>query len=135
VLVPLIIFGAPTKGGYIVIFLSVVSFLSLFVPLWGVHTQIDQLQESTLLKIHKQVQIIEKNILNNMDAELSSISAYHNRLSVLINLRKTVMETPTWPFKDTATVARAIVAVTSPLIYFILNELIRTFLFPILSGG
>jgi hypothetical protein len=58
-----------------------------------------------------------------------------HRTATLSKLRDLIQQSPNWPFKDTAAVARAIVAVTSPLVYFVLNEIIRTYLFPMLSGG
>ena len=135
VLVPLILFGAPTQGGYLVISISVVSFLSLFVPLWGVHQQIDQAQERTLEAIHDQLQDINNRLLSKEEISPADLSAFSARVKMLVDLRSTILQTPTWPFKDSATAARAIIAVTSPLVYFILNELIRTFVLPILSGA
>jgi hypothetical protein len=135
VLVPLILFGTPTMGGYLVIVLSAVSFLVLFVPLWGVHQQIDRAHEHALEMIHNQLQEIHNLLLSDISADLPNLSGLTNRTTALIHLRKTIMESPSWPFKDSAATVRAILAVSSPMIYFILNELIRLFLLPILAGN
>jgi hypothetical protein len=129
-LVPLIILGTPTKGGYLVIFLSAISFLALFFPLWGVHEQIGKSHERSLLAIHQELQEIQAALLHGNITNPPEVGALSNRTSALLGLRKTIQETPSWPFKDTATVVRAAFAVTSPLIYFILTELIRTYLLP-----
>ena len=134
VLIPLILFGAPTMGGYLVIAISGISFLALFVPLWGVHEQIDSAQNNTLNEIHHQLQEIHNRLIPEKPLASTDLATMNDRLSLLIQLRKTVMEAPGWPFKDSAEVARAIIAVTSPLIYFVLNELISTYIMPILSG-
>lgn len=135
VLVPLILLGTPTKAGFLVIFLSVVGFLALFVPLWGVHVQIVQSHERNLSAIHAQLQEIKDILLAGLSSDPSYLTSMNNRVTMLINLRKTIQEAPNWPFKDSATVARAIVAVTSPFFYFIINELIRTYVFPVLVTG
>lgn len=135
VLLPLILFGAPTRGGFIVIGLSAVSFLALFVPLWGVHQQIDRAHENALAAIYDQLQEIQGVLFRGVAADPPNLGALADRTSMLIHLRKTVLEAPNWPFKDSAAVARATIAVTSPLVYFILNELIRAYLLPVLSGG
>lgn len=135
VLVPLILLGTPTKGGYLVIFLSVISSLALFIPLWGVHRQIDQCHESNLSLINQKLQDIKTVVLEGNFSDPSEVGTLADRTDTLLALRKTILETPTWPFKDSATVIRASLTVASPLIYFILNELIRAYIFPFLSGG
>ncbi len=130
VLVPLILFGAPTKGGYVVILLSAVSFLALFVPLWGVHQQIERAHKRALVAIHSQLQEIQDILLQGIKADVPDLGALTSRTGMLIQLRKTIQEAPKWPFRDSAGLARAVVAVSSPLVYFVLDELIQTYLLP-----
>jgi len=47
------------------------------------------------------------------------------RTNALVNLRKAIQDVPNWPFRSTATVVRAVTAAPSPLIYFLLIELMR----------
>jgi hypothetical protein len=135
VLVPLILFGPPTGGGYLVIGVSAVSFLALFVPLWGVHAQIDRAHERALADIYGQIERIRDILFQGVDADVPNLAALADRTALLMNLRKVIQETPNWPFRDSAAVARAIVAVTSPLVYVVLTELIRTYVFPLLRLG
>lgn len=133
VLVPLILFGAPTKGGYVVIVLSAVSVLALFVPLWGVHRQIDQTHKRVLTAISEQLQEIQDSMLKGTAVDAPSLAMLSSRTAILSQLRKTIQEAPNWPFRGTAGLTRAVVAATSPLVYFTLNELIRAYVLPILS--
>jgi hypothetical protein len=135
ILVPLVLLGPPTQAGYLVIFLSVVSFFTLFVPLWGVHEQIDQAKDRTMDEIYRQLLSIQQPLLDGTPLEAASVAEMAHRAATLSKLRELIQQSPNWPFKDTAAVARAIVAVTSPLVYFVLNEIIRAFLFPMLSGA
>lgn len=135
VLVPLILLGTPTKGGYLVIFLSAISFLALFVPLWGVHRQLMLNHRRSLLAIDENLQALQASLLQGSGTKPQDLIMLSNHTSALINLRKAIQEAPSWPFRDTATVVRAAFAVTSPLMYFILNELIRTYILPILTRG
>jgi hypothetical protein len=58
-----------------------------------------------------------------------------DRTAMLVKLRELIQQSPDWPFKDSASVMRAIVAVSSPLVYFILNALIGAYVIPLLTSG
>ena len=47
--------------------------------------------------------------------------------TTLVPLRKTVGEMTTWPFADTVAFGRAVLIASAPLIYTVLNELIKKF--------
>ena len=49
---------------------------------------------------------------------------------MLLTLRKVIDDSPNWPFRSEAAIVRAAIAAASPLIYFILNQLILRFLLP-----
>ncbi|MDH7485231.1 MAG: hypothetical protein QHJ81_03025 [Anaerolineae bacterium] len=135
ILIPLIIFGPPTEAGYLVIAFSLVGLLALFIPLWGVHKQIGQAKGRVVTSIHEQLTAIQNALLHGTKTgNFSSVAEMADRTDALAALRKMIQESPNWPFKDTAEVARAILAVASPLIYFILNEIIRAYLLPILGN-
>lgn len=135
ILVPLILFGPPTGGGYLVIGVSIASFLALFVPLWGVHEQIDHAQEHALATIYDQLEHIRGILNQEASGDRPPLGDLADRVSLLMNMRSVIQETPKWPFRDSAAIARAVVAVTSPLIYVILTEIIQTYVFPLLGGG
>jgi hypothetical protein len=134
-LIPMVLLGMPTSGGFLVVAVSAVSLLALFIPLWGVHEQIDQAKEEALDIIYRQLDRVQEQVLVDLDAEIPNFETLSDRTGLMLKLRETIQESSNWPFKDTAAVARAVVAVTSPLVYFVLNELIRTYLFPVLGSG
>jgi len=53
---------------------------------------------------------------------MDSLGDLSDRTGILVDLRELVENSPNWPFTDTAEIARVVVAVASPLVYFILNE-------------
>jgi len=135
ILIPLVLIGPPTQAGYMVILLSVVSVLSLFVPLWGVHRQIDNAKEQVLENIYRRLLIIQRDLLGMEDLDPQTIDNMSDRTAMLVKLRELIQQSPDWPFKDSASVMRAIVAVSSPLVYFILNALIGAYVIPLLTSG
>jgi hypothetical protein len=135
VLIPLVLIGPPTQAGFLVIALSLVSVLSLFVPLWGVHQQIDGAKEAVLENIHNRLLAIQRQLLTADDLDAQTIDNMADRTNMLAKMRDLIQQSPNWPFKDSAAVARAIVAVSSPIVYYILNELIRAYVIPFMTGG
>ena len=138
ILIPLIIFGPPTEAGYLVIAFSLVGLLALFIPLWGVYKQIGQAKSRVVTSIHEQLTEIQNALLHGSGAgtgNFGNVAEMADRTGALAELRKMIQESPNWPFKDTAEVARAILAVASPLVYFVLNEVIRVYLLPILANS
>jgi hypothetical protein len=135
ILIPLILLGPPTQAGWLVIFLSVVSILSLFVPLWGVHQQIDGAKEETLDSIYRRLLVIQRTLLEDDDLDSQTIDDMADRTGVLVKMRELIQQSPNWPFKDSAAVARAIVAVSSPLVYFVLYELMGAYVVPVILGA
>ena len=114
--------------------LSLASVLVLFIPLWGVHQQIAQAKERVLASIYRQLADIQSALLQGTEAKMENLAAQADRTGMLVQLRKLIQESPNWPFRDTAAVARAVAAALSPLIYFIITEIIRAYLLPILGG-
>ena len=66
---------------------------------------------------------------------MDSLGDLSDRTGILVDLRELVENSPRWPFTDTAEIARVIVAVASPLVYFILNEIIGIYIIPLLRGS
>jgi len=133
ILIPLLILGMPTQSGYVVILLSLVGLLAFFVPLWGVHQQIDQAKERVLASTYQQFTSIQGALLQGTEAEMEDLDKLTGRIEKLIQLRKTIEASPEWPFRDSASFVRAIAAVVSPLLSFILNEILQTYVMPILQ--
>jgi hypothetical protein len=134
-IIPLIILGPPTNGGggWLVIGLSVVSLLALFVPLWGVHQQIVRARDRVLANLSDEFLDIQQALLENGAKETETLRALSQRTEVLVQLRKQIVGSPSWPFRNAGSVWRATIATASPVIFFILNQVIQTYFFPVLG--
>lgn len=130
-LIPLIIMGPPTRGGWLVIGLSVLCLLALFVPLWGVHRQIVAAREEVLGRVCGDLMEIQRSLLSAGAQGTEQLHALSQRTEILFSFRKQVLGAPSWPFRDTGSIFRATIAALSPLIYFILNQLVQSYLFPL----
>ena len=132
-LIPLIIMGPPSRqgGGWFVIGLSVFTLLALFVPLWGVHRQIVDAREDVLGRVCGDLMTIQQSLLNAPSQDTEQLQALSQRTEVLFSFRKHILSAPSWPFRDIGSIFRAVLVATSPLIYFLLNQLMQSYLFPI----
>ncbi|HUW10373.1 MAG TPA: hypothetical protein VM537_11645 [Anaerolineae bacterium] len=135
ILIPLIIFGPPTGSGRVVIAISLVGLVTLFIPLWGAHQQIGHAKDRVLQGIHAQLADIQAELLQDTDTEEDNLGSLAARTKMLVELRGVIDESPNWPFADTAEIVRVVAAIMSPLVYFLLNELIRVYLLPLLAAG
>lgn len=132
-LIPLIIMGPPTRqgGGWFVIGLSVLTLLALFVPLWGVHRQIVDAREDVLSRVCGDLMGVQQSLLGAAGQDTEQLQALSKRTEVLLGLRKHILSAPTWPFRDIGSIFRAVLVAVSPLIYFLLNQLMQSYLFPL----
>ena len=132
-LIPLVFLGPPSRqgGGWFVIGLSVLSLLALFVPLWGVHQQIVKARERVLASICGELMDVQRSLLDGAAQEFEKLNLLSDRTNVLFQFRKQILASPSWPFRDTGSVLRAVIASISPLVYFVLNQMIQAYLFPI----
>ena len=131
ILIPLILRGPPTQvTGYLVTLLSVASLLAIFIPLWGVHRQIVNAKGAVSANIYEQLYEIQETLLHGTNVDAQTLKMLADRTGTLVNLRKTLLEAPSWPFRSEAALVRATLAATSPLIYFIINRLIQIYLLP-----
>jgi hypothetical protein len=133
VLIPLIGLGRPTQmAGFLIIGFSAISLLLLFVPLWGVHRQIVRARDAVLVNIHDRLMEVQDALLQQSDIDAAGLKLLTDRTGIMVSLRKLIMDAPSWPFKSEAAVVRAILATTSPIIYFALNQFLLTLLSPLL---
>jgi hypothetical protein len=133
ILIPLIGLGRPTQmAGYLITGFAVVSLLLLFVPLWGVHRQMVRARDAVLGNIHCRLMDAQDLLLSQPEIDAAGLKLLTDRTTIMVNLRKLIVDAPNWPFKSEAAVVRAILATTSPLIYFILNQFLLTLLSPVL---
>lgn len=122
--------GMPTGPlSWLAFFLaSLSSLLALILPLRGVHRQMDHAKRAALSDIHHELGEIHRELMPDTGTDATRTGVLSNRTATLVNLRKVLQEVPTWPFRDTLAVSRAILLAAAPLIYALLNELIRIFL-------
>ncbi len=135
VLIPLILLGPPRQAGFLILALSFISLLLLIIPLWGVHRQISAAKERALGHIGAQLMNAQGELLRSpaVEGQATPLRALADRIEVLIKLRKDVLDSPNWPFRDVGAALRAIGAAISPLVYLVLTELIRAYLLPFLK--
>lgn len=132
-LIPLIILGPPSRqgGGWLVLGLSVLSLLAIFVPLWGVHQQIVRARERVLAGIYGDLLAVQQILLQSGGQETEHLRTLSQRSEVLFQFRKQVLGGPSWPFRSSGAVWRAIFAASSPFVYFFINHLLQIYVFPL----
>ncbi len=131
-----VLLGQPTSpASYLVITLaSLGSLLALILPLLGVYQQMRRAKITALNNISDQLLAAQDVLLHMTDPMDDGVTELNARTNALVNLRKTILESPNWPFRSNTAVVRAVVAAMSPLIYFVLIELVRVYVVPILIG-
>lgn len=134
VLIPLVLLGPPRQAGFLIAGLALLSLLLLFIPLWGVHRQIVAAKATTLGHLGAQLMAIQKELQGTSAAPggTEALRGLAERTELLMELRKHVLGSPNWPFQNLGAALRAVIAAMSPLVYFILNELIQTYFFPVI---
>lgn len=130
-LIPLILLGSPRAGGWLVILLSLLSLMALFVPLWGVHRQIIAAREQALNQISEELMAVQHALVGGAVADAEKLAALAQHTTTLIEFRRRVLNNPSWPFRDVGAVLRASAAALGPLVYFILNYLVQSYIFPL----
>lgn len=106
---------------------SFASVLALFLPLRGVHHQMCAAKKGALTLVNAEMSEIHRETMTAAPPDATRTGYLANRLNTLIGLRKVIQEGPTWPFQSTVAVSRALLVASAPLVYAVLNELIRIF--------
>lgn len=129
VLILLIGLGTPTRplAWFAFLLASLASILALLLPLRGVHRQMAHAKNAALTEMNHELGEVHREVLESNEPDGNRTAFLSNRTNILVNLRKVVQEVPTWPFRDTMAVSRALLVASAPLVYTVLNELIRVF--------
>lgn len=135
ILLLIIPLGRPTEPGeYAVVLLaSLASLSALILPLWGVHKQMERAREVAASRISEELQRCQERLMEDSELDLAAATELANRTDKLIALRTTMYKSPSWPFRNASSVFRVSLAALSPLIYFILSEVLRTYMLPLLG--
>lgn len=123
-------FGAPSSpiSWALLVLVSVASLVALLLPLRGIHGQMEGARDRALSDINHRLRDSYADLRELKTEPADAMAALRNRVATLIDLRRTVSEMTTWPFRDTLAFGRAVLIALAPLIYTVLNELIKVFL-------
>lgn len=129
ILILLIGLGSPTGliSWSLFVLASLTSVLALILPLRGVHRQMSHEKQAALSRLNHDLSVIHAELVGAASPDAARDGVLLNRTNLLMNLRKIVQEGPTWPFQNTVAVLRAVLVAGAPLVYTVLNELIRFF--------
>lgn len=136
ILVLILPLGRPTEmiDYLIIVELSLGSLMSLILPLRGVRLQIGRTKRTVLHHIADQFHQIQTTLIDEQKLEREELEHLSKNAGELDRLRHMVLATPIWPFRNVAATVRAVLTAMSPLIYFLVTELLRTYLLPLLTG-
>lgn len=130
-------FGAPSSpiSWTLLVLVTLASLFALLLPLRGIHRQMDNAKEAALAALNVRLRESYQEASASTPPAPEATAQLNHRVSTLVNLRKTVGEMTTWPFRDTLALGRAVLIATAPLIYTVINELITVFLIGPLTRG
>jgi len=134
IVIPILMLGQPSSvASFTLIILNTLgSLMVLILPLVGVYRQMRGAKIGTLNLISNELMSAQEALTKVRRVQAESVADLNARTSALVMLRKTILESPNWPFRSTTAVVRAVVAAMSPLIYFVLIEITRAYLVPVL---
>ena len=114
--------------------LAFFSLAALFIPLLGVHRQMEAAKEQALDQIYAQLMDGHRKLMEcSACVEGNELDDLASRTSLLTNLRELVLKSPAWPFRDILSLLRAILAVASPFLIYFIQKLIDVFVVPTLG--
>lgn len=122
-------FGAPSSpiSWSLLVLVSLASLVALLLPLRGIHGQMEGAKDRALSDLNHRLRDSYAELRQADEMPPDAMSALRNRVATLIDLRRTVSEMTTWPFRDTIAFGRAVLVALAPLIYTVVNELIKVF--------
>ncbi|HET7011550.1 MAG TPA: hypothetical protein VFI11_12315 [Anaerolineales bacterium] len=132
IFIPSLLLGRPgSPASFLLISVNTLASLTaLIAPLVGVYRQIRAAKIQALANVSAKLTQLQDALLERGHKPSESMADLSARATALVTLRKTIHESPNWPFRGTTGVVRAVAAATSPLIYVILVEAIRFFVLP-----
>jgi hypothetical protein len=122
--------GAPSTilGWAALVLATLVSVLAILVPLRGIHGQMHVAKGDALQTLNTHITGVYDEVVEATDIAPDQAARFNHKTSTLLQLRKTVGEMTTWPFRDTVALARALLIASAPLIYTTLSEFIKILL-------
>jgi len=122
-------FGRPSSplSWALLLLVTLASLFALLQPLRGIHGQMDRAKERALGDINHRLRESYDELRAEPAPAGPALTDLNSRVGTLVALRKTVGEMTTWPFRDTIAFGRAVLIALAPLIYTVVNELIKVF--------
>jgi len=122
-------FGRPSSplSWALLLLVTLASLFALLQPLRGIHGQLDRAKERALGDINHRLRECYDELRAEPAPAGPALTDLNSRVGTLVALRKTVGEMTTWPFRDTIAFGRAVLIALAPLIYTVVNELIKVF--------
>jgi hypothetical protein len=122
-------FGRPSSplSWSLLLLVTLASLFALLQPLRGIHGQMDRAKERALADINRRLRESYEELRGQPAPSGPALTDLNSRVGTLIALRRTVGEMTTWPFRDTIAFGRAVLIALAPLIYTVVNELIKVF--------
>jgi len=99
--------------------------LALLLPLWGVHRQMAKAKHKAFAKLSGKVGDVYTRVTGPTAPDEAGWAHVASVTGTTLQLRKTVQEMTTWPFRGTLAFGRALLIALAPLIYATASELIR----------
>jgi hypothetical protein len=129
IVILLIGFGRPSSpiSWSLLVLVTLASLVALILPLRGIHRQMDAAKGHVLTFLNGELRKVYEQVNLPGATDITETTRLNHRASTLVNLRKTVDEMTTWPFRDTLALTRAVLIAMAPLIYTVINELIKLF--------
>ena len=112
---------------------SMASLTALIFPLWGVHQQMAHGRDVAARRISAELAECQARLMATPSLATTTLGELADRTEKLISLRSTIYKTPTWPFRTVPSIVRVVIAAMSPFLVFIVQEILRTYLLPVLG--
>lgn len=112
---------------------TVASLSALILPLLGVHRQMSQARGHVTARISQELAHCQNRLMECVEVTNETLRDLSERTEKLMALRSAIYRSPTWPFRNASAAVRVLLAAMSPLLYFVLNELVRTYMLPLLG--
>lgn len=131
-------FGRPSApmSWSVLVLATGASILALLLPVQGIHRQMSMAKRAAAGGLNARIRDLHERVeaspgspepAERGEAARQEIAWINDRVSTLVNLRRTVQEMTTWPFRDTLAFGRAVLIASAPLIYTVASELIKVF--------
>lgn len=112
---------------------SMASLSALIFPLWGAHQQMAHARNAAASRIGSELAECQSRLMAATTLDAPTLADLADRIEKLSSIRSLIYKSPTWPFRNMPSVVRVVAAAMSPFLVFIVTEIIRTYLLPLIG--